>query len=163
MKPIFFFIIILGLLLSCHSKISYLDGDFPEMVPKIYAEGIINVDGRYQQNLTMSPDGREHLFTVTDSALWRYEHILRVKTVQNEILVDTPQFVTDFTFGNERFIGEPMIGPDNKNLFFIADYPPNLWRSKRDDNGDWSRPIQMEAISTNKDDWHPTVTKDHTL
>ena len=27
----------------------------------------------------MSPDGREHLFTQTDSAIWRYERVLRVR------------------------------------------------------------------------------------
>ena len=77
-------------------KINYLDNNFPDLIPKKYAIGTINIEGRFQQNLTMSPDGKEHLFTVTNSKLWRYESILRTRNKGNEILIDTPQFVTNF-------------------------------------------------------------------
>ncbi len=64
----------------------------------------------------MSPDGREQLFTITDSALWRYESMLRIRNLQHEMLIDTPPFVLDFEYKNQWFIGEPVISPDDQNL-----------------------------------------------
>jgi hypothetical protein len=158
---------ILGLILissSCVNKVHYLDDDYPDLIPKKYAEGIINVEGRYQQNLTMSPDGKEHLITQTDSALWRYERILRVRNIgAGEIVTDTPQFVKDFKYQNVWFIGEPMISPDNKELYFVADFPPDYWRSSRTSTGDWSNPVKMDSISTPGRDWFISVSKNNTL
>lgn len=148
---------------ACSQKVTYLDSDYPNLEPKKYAKGIINVEGRFQQNLTMSPDGKEHLLTITDSEEWRYQNILRVRNLGNEIVTDTPSIITDFEFSNVPFIGEPMISPDNQSLFFIADYPPDLWRSKRQADGEWSVPYKMSEVSTDKDDWYPTLSKNNTL
>ena len=158
---------IVGLMLvflGCDQKVHYLDKDYPDKIPKKYAMGIINKEGRYQQNMTMSPDGREHLFTQTDSALWRYERILRIKSDENNtIVLDTPQFVKDFKYENFWFIGEPMISPDNQDLYFVADYPPNFWHSKRTENGDWSNPVKMDSLSSDSRDWFMSVSKNNTL
>ncbi len=158
-------LLILSLLFgsSCSERSIYLDTDYPELIPKKYAVGIINIDGRFQQNLTMSPDGKEYLFTTTDSELWRYESILRVIYDGNETVVDTPQFVLDFNYENQWFIGEPMISPDNEHLFFIADYPPDIWTSRRADNRDWTNPIKLDSVSTEIDDWYPTFSKNNNL
>ncbi|RNC85892.1 MAG: hypothetical protein ED557_03735 [Balneola sp.] len=156
-------LILLVFAASCSDRIKYLDNDYPGLTPKKYSEGIINIEGRFQQNLTMSPDGKEYLFTTTDSELWRYESILRVRYQGNEAVIDTPQFVTDFNYENQWFIGEPMIAPDNQHLFFIADYPPDLWTSKRADDGDWSNPVKLDSLSTEIEDWYPTFSKNNTL
>ncbi|NET35257.1 MAG: hypothetical protein F6K19_25055 [Cyanothece sp. SIO1E1] len=148
---------------ACKDQVSYLDSDYPGLIPKKYAAGIVNLDGRWQQNLTMSPDGKEQLFTITDSALWRYERMLRVRILQHEILVDTPQFVLDFQYKNQWFIGEPMISPDNRNLYFVADYPPDIWNAKRTADGDWATPTIMEEVSTEKDDWYVTLSRNQNL
>ncbi len=149
---------------SCSTKVHYLDQDYPGLIPEKYAEGIINVEGRFQQNLTMSPDGREHLFTQTDGQLWRYERILRVRTIEpNATVVDTPQFVKDFNYERVWFIGEPMISPDNKDLYFVADYPPDYWHSTRTRTGDWSQPVKMDSLSTPGRDWFISVSKTNTL
>ena len=148
---------------SCKDKVVYLDNSYPDLTPKLYAVGIINTEGRFQQNLTMSPDGKEHLFTVTDSELWIYESILRVRNNGVKIVVDTPSFVTNFKYKSQQFIGEPMISPDNQNLFFIADYPPNIWRAKRMGNEDWSQLTEMTELSTQKDDWYVTISQNDNL
>ncbi len=148
---------------SCSEQIIYLDNDYPDLIPKKYAVGIINVEGRLQQNLTLSPDGKEHYFTTTDSELWRYESIARVRHHGNEAVVDTPQFVTDFNYENQWFIGEPMLAPDNEQLFFIADYPPDIWTSKRTENEEWSEPTKLDSVSTEIDDWYPTLSRNSTL
>jgi hypothetical protein len=112
----------------------------------------------------MSPDGKEQLFTQTDSALWRYERILRVRNIgQNKIVVDTPQFVKDFKYEHYWMIGEPMISPDNKDLYFMADYPPDHWNSKRTETGDWSKPVKMDSLSIKKGDWYISVSRNNTL
>ena len=150
-KPILAALVIL-LTSSCGQEVTYLDDDFPGKTPKLYAPGMINVAGRLQQNLSMSADGNEHYFTITDSTLWRYERILRIVRTSNGIEVDTPQFVKDFEYQNEWFIGEPMLSPDNEYLYFVADYPPDLWRSKRTATNDWGSPAKLTGISTEKDD-----------
>jgi hypothetical protein len=149
---------------GCDRKVHYLDEDYPGLIPKKYATGIVNVEGRYQQNMTMSPDGREHLFTQTDSAIWRYERILRVKmNTNNTIVLDTPQFVKDFKYENFWFIGEPMISPNNQDLYFVADYPPDFWHSERGKNGDWAEPTKMDSLSSERRDWFVSVSKNNTL
>ncbi len=149
---------------SCTQKVHYLDNDYPDLIPKKYAQGIINVEGRFQQNLTMSPDGREHLFTQTDGQLWRYERILRVRTIEPSVtVVDTPQFVKDFKYEHVWFIGEPMISPDYQDLYFVADFPPDYWHSTRTSTGDWSEPVKMESLSTPGRDWFISVSKNNTL
>lgn len=158
-------ILILGItiFLPGNSLGQYLDTDFPNKTPKLYAEGIINVSNRFQQNLTMTSDGKEHLITITDSALWRYQTILRIKNMNGKIAVDTPQFVQDFEYQNEWFIGEAMLSPDDKSLVFIADYPPDLWRSERNEIGEWNKPTKLDDINTSKDDWYPTFSKNNNL
>lgn len=158
-----FFLLALLLFGACDKKVSYLDSDYPDLIPQKYAAGIVNLDGRWQQNLTMSPDGKEQLFTITDSALWRYERILRVRKLQHEIRIDTPQFVLDFEYKNQWFIGEPMISPDNRNLYFVADYPPNIWNAKRTVDGDWATPTMLDELSTEKDDWYVTLSRNQNL
>jgi hypothetical protein len=149
---------------SCVNKVHYLDDDYPDRTPRKYAQGIINVDGRYQQNLTMSPDGKEHLITETDAELWRYERILRIRvTEENKVVVDTPQFVKDFKYERLWFIGEPMISRDNKDLYFVADYPPDYWHAIRTSTGDWSSPVKMDSINTTGKDWFISVAKNKTL
>ena len=96
---------------SSAQKVNYLDENYPDSIPKIYAPGIININGRLQQNITMSPDGKEHLFTQTDSERWRYERILRVRNMgQNKILVDTPQFVKEFKYDQSGCMAGSIIG-----------------------------------------------------
>jgi len=148
---------------SCsEKKVNYLDSDYPGLKPKIYAEGIINLEDRFQQNLSMTSDGREVYITETSGAEWRYERILRIKSTGEKIVTDTPKFSVDFKYEKVWFIGEPMLSADDSELFFVADYPPNLWRTVRMKNGDWGVPRKL-PISTEKDDWYPTLSKRGTL
>lgn len=149
---------------SCIRNVRYLDHDYPGLTPKKYAEGTINVNGRFLQSITMSPDGEEQFLTQTDSVLWRYERILRVRDFGSDgIRIDTPRFVKDFKYERLWFIGEPTISPDNKNLYFIADFPPDYWHAQRTPTGDWSAPQKMDSISTQGNDWYISVSKNKTL
>ncbi|MEL7122734.1 MAG: hypothetical protein AAFO07_25025 [Bacteroidota bacterium] len=159
----FILLFLIAITTSCVDKIAYLDNDYPGLIPKKYAVGTINIDGRHQQNMTMSPDGKEHLFTVTDAELWRYETILRVKNIDKQIVIDTPQFVMDFKYENEWFIGEPMISPNDQSLYFVADYPPDIWSAKRTATGDWSEPNKLTELSTEEGDWYVTLSRNDKL
>ncbi|HAP62033.1 MAG TPA: hypothetical protein DCR93_21885, partial [Cytophagales bacterium] len=150
-------------LVACQPTSPYLDTEYPGLTPQPYAEGIVNVPGRFQQNITLSPDGREHYLTQTDAELWRYERILRIsQSTDGEWTLDTPQFVKDFTYTNVWFIGEPMLTPDGQQLHFVADYPPDLYRVQRTEEGLWGPPSQL-AASTDTADWYPTFTDDQNL
>lgn len=149
--------------ISCKEKVHYLDNDYPDLSPKKYAEGIVNIEGRYLQNITMSPDGKEVLLGQTDSIMWRYERILRLKSDPEGVKLDTPEFVTSFKYERFWMIGEPIISRDNQYLYFVADYPPDYWYSKRADNGDWLPPIKMDSLSTEEGDWYMSDSKSKTL
>lgn len=112
----------------------------------------------------MTPDGSEVLVGETDSLMWRYERILRIRvTSPDQIVIDTPAFVKNFKYENMWMIGEPMISPDNKTLFFVADYPPDYWQARRDPHGDWIAPTKMKALSTDQGDWYLSASKNNTL
>lgn len=160
----FFVIVLIIANFSCTEQVHYLDDDYPDLTPKKYAEGIVNIKDRYLQNISMSPDGREILLGETDSLLWRYERILRIKVLDNnQVVTDTPEFVKNFKYERMWMIGEPMISPDNQNLYFVADYPPDYWHAKRTEHGDWSVPVRMESLSTDEGDWYMSASKNNTL
>lgn len=158
-------ILCLIILSSCGKPqgISYLDEHFPGHEPQLYAPGLVNVEGRFQQNITISANGKEQYITITDSAVWRYERILRLKQTDKGLMIDTPQFVKDFTYQNEWFIGEPMLSPDDSFLYFVADFPPDLWRSPRTKSGNLGTPEKLADVSTAKDDWYPSFASNGNL
>ena len=138
--------------------IQYLDNDFPGLVPKQYAKGIINQEGRYQQNMTINSQTGEHYITITNSDEWRYMTIQRIALIDGQVSIDTPQFVQDFTFENNHFIGEPMLSADNQSLYFVADYPPNIWSTSLTSSKEWGIPENL-TVSTSEADWYPTATQ----
>ncbi len=150
-------IVIVLIAVGCGTAVDYIDQDLPGEEPKQFAKGIINARGRFQQNLTMSPSGDEYYITQTDAREWRYLRILRVRWIDGTHVLDTPQFVRDFSFKNEWFIGEPMLSPTSDRLFFVADYPPDLYVVERKEGGAWSPPMHL-PFSTNVPDWYPTFS-----
>ncbi len=150
--------------LRISGQVYYLDEDYPGMTPQKYAENKVSVEGRYIQNITMSPDGKEILLGETDSSLWRYERILRIKVLDSfELVIDTPDFVKNFEYERMWMIGEPMISPDNRTLYFVADYPPDYWQAERSENGDWSNPTKLISLSTDDGDWYISISENNTL
>lgn len=53
--------------------------------------------------------------------------------------------------------------PDNQSLYFVADYPPDLWHLQRTADGDWATPTKMIEVSTEKDDWYVTLSRKQNL
>jgi hypothetical protein len=134
-------------ILFAQKTVRYFDTDYPDTLPKKYASGIISITNRFQESLTMSPDGNEQLFTQTSSVNWMQERILRVKRTGNKnILLDTLHFGINF-----MGVAEPMISNDNKKLFFLGDQ--SCWYSNRTINGEWSNPIKLDSILNREEYW----------
>ena len=160
-QPIIFVLLIN---FSCTSRVYYLDSSYPGLAPKKYAQGAVNISGRFLQNITMSSNGKEILLGETDSLRWIYERILRIRLDEyNRMITDTPEFVKKFKYERMRMIGEPMLSPNNQDLFFVADYPPDYWHSKRSPTGDWSLPAKMDSLSSADGDWYMSMSKTQTL
>jgi hypothetical protein len=155
------------LMVACKksNNVLYLDNNFTDLKPLKYATNIISTDNKYFQNITMTSDGREHLFTETTLNDWNYTGIVRfVRLQDNNLAYDTLKIVKEFKFENYHLIGEPQISPDNRNLLFVADYPTNIWLSKRKETGDWGTPIKLnEEINSPSDEFYPNIASDGTL
>lgn len=143
----------------------FLDDGFPDLEPKKYATDILSSGSKHIQNITMTSDGREHLFTETTLKDWNYTGIVRLRRLQdNSLAFDTLRIVNEFKFQNMQFIGEPQISPDDKTLVFVADYPTDIWISKRKETGDWGTPLKLnEEINSPSDEFYPNIASDGTL
>lgn len=131
----------------------------------LFAPGIISVPGRMRQSMTFSADAREYFFGVTDAANWNYESILRTEDLgDGHFVTDTPSFVKEFRDGGGSFIGEPFLAPDGSRLFFVANYPPDIYVSKRVKGNEWSAATALPApVNSEAAEWSPCVALDGTL
>jgi hypothetical protein len=140
-------------ILFAQKTVKYFDTDYPDTLPKKYATSIISIKDRFQESLTMSPDGNEQLFTQTLGTDWMQERILRVKRIGDKnILLDTLHFGIDF-----MGFAEPMISNDNKKLFFLGDQ--SCWYSNRTITGGWSNPIKIDSIFSREEYWFLRILK----
>jgi hypothetical protein len=155
------------LMVGCRKSddVFYLDNNFPDSKPLKYAANILSTGNKYFQNITMTSDGREQLFTETTLNDWNYTGIVRFRRLQdNDLAFDTLKIVKEFKFINTHFIGEPQISLDDMALVFVADYPTNIWLSRREETGDWGTPLKLnEEINSPADEFYPNIASDGTL
>jgi hypothetical protein len=134
--------------------VKYFDTDYPDTLPKKYATSIISIKDRFQESLTISIDGNEHLFTQTLPLNWFQERIVRIKeTGSGIIVIDTLRFAKKFIL-----YAEPMISFNNRRLFFIANN--NCWYSKRSTSGDWLSPIRLDSVTRGEEYWYTRLLYD---
>ena len=118
----------------------YFNQSEPGTDVKIFATNVISMPGRFQQSMSLSADGKEYYYGITDPKSSNYENILCTRVLTNgQTVTETPSFVTKFHFKKNRFIGEPSLAPDGKQLFFVADYPPHIWVATRVENNAGAR------------------------
>ncbi len=142
--------------------IHYLDQEPPGDTAKIFAPGIISVEGRFEHSVTFSPDGNELFFTVTTPS-WN-PTILQMKRI-NENWTDPDTA----SFADQDENTEPFFSVDGQKLYFASNRPPgsipynfDIWVSEKDDTT-WDAPVHIENVSSNASDYHPSVTTDGTL
>jgi hypothetical protein len=145
--------------------VHYPATDRPHRTPVLFSPQAISLPGRFEQNITFAPDGREYYYGTTDSQEWWYRSILRTRIQKDGTAVtDTPAIIKNFVFVKDRFIGEPFLSPDGNTLYFVAGLQPDIWTSKRNGNGDWSTPVALDSpVNTKAGEWNPSVSRSGTL
>ena len=161
---ILLFVTVLGAFSSPGSTFYFNQSD-PGTDVKIFATNIISVPGRFQQSMTLSEDGKEYYYGITDSKNWNYKTILCTRVLTNgQTVTETPSFVTKFHFKKNPVIGEPFLAPDGRQLFFVADYPPDIWVATRMENNEWSEAKKLPApVNSDAAEWSPCVSASGTL
>lgn len=150
---------------STSTAIQYPDPGVPGLTPKVFASGSISLPGRFEQNITMSGDGKDYYYGTADAREWRYETILHTRVMPGgKTLTDTVPFVRNFRFEREKFIGEPFLSPDGRKLFFVADLPPDIWMSEKKEDGTWNAAVKLDApVNSYAGEWNPTLSARGTM
>jgi Tol biopolymer transport system component len=161
--------IILHLLVFCIVNISaqesidtqYLGQDPPGLTPEKFAPGLVSKDGRYEQQLVVSPDGKEICFALTNSN-WSYSRVYITRFENGEWSEITK---ADFLGGFDGW--SPHYSADGNTFFFASpgsQYPPtNIYKCNRTETG-WSTPEKIASpISSSKDEWGFSLASDETM
>lgn len=146
--------------------VDYLDKNFPGLEPKIYAPGILSLPDRNEHGLALRNNGLEHYFGIDGGKNWTYDGIVCLKRVENENLIfDTLSFTNKIKRKNNGIIGgEPNLSLDKKEMYFVSDFPTNIWKVKIDKEGKWGEPVKLDStVNTKKSEWFPIVSYDSCL
>ncbi len=125
----------------------------PGLTAEVFAPGLISLPARNESKVVFSPDGNECFI--------RADTLLYTKQENGHWLEPVP---ADF-LGNRTNV-EPFITTDGQKLFFAGyyvAYAADIYVSTKV-GGQWSAPSYLPyPISTDAEDWHPTLTSDGTL
>jgi hypothetical protein len=151
---------------SNSQDVIYLDSNFPGLEPKIYAPDILSLPGRYEHGLTIRNNGSEHIFGLDGRKNWTYNGIACLKRGKdNTLTFDTLKFTDHIARKSNAIIGgEPGFSSDNQFLYFVVDYPTDIWKVKTDENGKWGEPVKLDtAVNSVGSEWFPVVAHDNCL
>lgn len=87
----------------------------PSIVPKIFAPGIVSINGRFEGAITFSPDTTEMYFTVKNDG---HPSAIHYSKRVNDIW--SPIKVANFTKGQFAQEMHPFTSPDGKRIYFTA-------------------------------------------
>lgn len=151
----------------CNSKdVTYLDNNYPGLEPKIYAPNILSLPDRFEHGLTIRNQGSEHIFGFDGGKNWSYNGLISLKRIKNNVLVaDTLDFTGNMMLKNKALIaGEPNCSSDNQVLYFVADYPTDIWKVITDEKGNWGEPVKLDStINSEGSEWFPIISQDNCL
>ena len=102
----------------------YFEQKPPGLIPEIFAQGIISIDGRYEHGISFSPDLSEIYFSANkkDEEASIYFSKLEEKKW-------TPIKKANFTKGDKDSEMHPFVSPDDKRIYFVSndsEFPPKL-------------------------------------
>jgi hypothetical protein len=145
----------------------YLGQTPPGLTPKVFAPGIIST-GLYTRDISISKNEDEIYFCVSDGGL---ASIFITKLVNNQW---TEPVIAPLS-GKGFLDMEPNISPDGNKFFFLSNRPPhnlepkkgwayqNIWMMTKTENG-WSEPQLVDnPVSTDENEFFPSVTNNNTL
>jgi len=145
----------------------YLGQTPPGTTPIVFAAGIVST-GLYTRDITITPDGNETYFCISDPS---FTGILVTKLVEKRW---TEPAIAPFS-GKGFFDFEPHISPDGNKFFFLSGRPPQgkepkagwfyqkIWMMNRTETG-WSEPQMVtEPVSSENNEFFPSVTNNQVL
>ena len=111
---------------------------------------------------SFTANGNEVYFTVTRTPQKRATDTDKIVTADLELYSCKKDTVTGkwgtpkaFRYNSPGIwsVGDPFITPDGKTLYFVANFPRGLggtdiYYCKRDDNGDWMKPVNFYEVNT---------------
>jgi hypothetical protein len=156
------------LIAACNNSqvIHYLDSNFPGLKPKIYAPNILSLPDRNEHGLTIRKKGSEHIFGLDGRKDWTYDGLVcLIKNKNNTLILDTLNFTDNIVHKNSGIIGgEPNLSLDDQVLYFVADYPTDIWKVRIDINCNWGEPVKLDStVSSESSEWFPNVAHDSCL
>jgi Tol biopolymer transport system component len=134
------------------------------MTPKIFAPGIIST-GKEELNLTISPNGKEILFTETEN---RIHTIMTIKMVNGVWTSRKP-----VSFSGKYSDVDPFFSRDGKRIYFSSHRPiiknddpkdSDLWYVEKKANGRWGEPVHISSLATSgKHDFYTSISDNGNL
>ena len=148
------------------TEVLYMDDNYPGSEPKIYAPGVLSLPDRFEHGLTMNDNGREHYFGLDGREYWTYNGIACLKRNKDGTFdFDTLHFNEKINYKSGGLVaGEPHFSLDNKEMYFVADYPSDIWKVRISENGKWGEPVKLDSvINSENSEWFPVVSYDTCL
>lgn len=152
-----------ALLMAAHTwsaeKMSgpYLGQDPPELIPEVFAPGVISVKGSREFSLSLSPKGDELFFT---RGYWPYGQIMHMKRQGDKWSKPEPA-----SFLEDDGATQAVFSPDGQYLYFSTNHAKSdiqyysLWRSKKEKDG-WSEPESVIDMGGGlMMEFHPSVAR----
>ncbi len=146
--------------------VEYLDKNFPDSEPRIYAAGIVSLPDRYEHGLVIRKNGQEHYFGIDGGEIWSYNGLACLKSIEgNQLIYDTLDFTNSITRNNNGIIGgEPNLSLDENTMYFVSDYPTDIWKVSINKNGKWGIPSKLDStVNSDNSEWYPIVSYDNCL
>ena len=138
----------------------YLDTDYPDSTPKLFADSIFSKHG-YVRCMFVSSDKKEYYFHSSHEYQWSSRYFKRLSLTDNSdgFVIDT---IIDAK--QEKHIDrctEPWLTQDNNELYFTA--TKDIWKMVRKNNK-WGEPVKLDStINSSWIEAHPTLSKNKTL
>lgn len=148
--------------LGCNKNSShYIDQDFPDSTPKLFADEIFSKI-KMVRCLSVSPDFKEYYFQPYDNGVSKL--ILRLRGTEDSYSIDT---ILNINMSSDyKFCSEPWINNSMDKLFFSifdSNKELDIFKIERHKNG-WTSPIRLDSnINTSGREGHPSVSKNNTL
>lgn len=151
----------------CYSQeMIYLDKNFPASIPQIYAPDILSLPDRLEHGLAIRNNGQEHYFGLDGAKDWTYNGIVCLrKEENNRLILDTLSFLNLIPRNNNAIVGgEPFYSPDNQTLYFVADYPTDIYKIQIRKDGEWGLPEKLDSsVISDGSEWYPVIASDQCL
>ncbi len=144
--------------LAADLKGRYLDQDPPGATAKVFAPGVISVDGTTERSLSLSPKGDELFFT--RSTGWPHSKIMHMRKQGDTWSTPEP---AAFLKGDGAT--QAVFAPDGQSLWFSTSRGKpdiqffSLWRSRKTPEG-WAPPESMIDIGGGlMMEFHPSIAR----